>query len=195
MRKVLTLLLVIATVAAMAACSSATTSPSSGNVAVLLTDAPIDLTGVKAVNVTLKDMILFPAESGTGDMGGTPMKLQGVTAGAGLTVNLLDYQNGKTVVVATADAPAGSYSRIRLEIASAELVRSGATPDAADVVEPIFVPSGKVDIPVPFTVTAGTETGVTLDFNAAMSVQVNSTNGQNSYILRPVITPVGSSRG
>ncbi len=68
------------------------------------------------------------------------------------------------------------------------------SPDAPDVVEPIFVPSGKVDIPVPFTVTAGTETGVTLDFDAASSVRANSTNGRNEYILRPVITPVGSSQ-
>jgi hypothetical protein len=190
-----TIFLLAIIVATMTACTSSTTTPSRGNVAVLLTDAPLDLTGVKAVNVTLKDMILYPPEtSGTSsDTGGTSMELQNVVAGAGMKVNLLDYRNGKTVVVATADVPPGSYSRIRLEIDSAELVRAGATADAADQVDPIFVPSGKVDVPVAFTVTSGEPTAVTLDFDAAMSVQVNATNGQHPFILRPVITPVGAS--
>src|SRR5262249_45878615 len=62
-------LLVAAAVASLAACSSGTTSPNHGNLAVLLTDAPIDLTGVKAVNVTLTDMIVYSSEtaSDTGD--------------------------------------------------------------------------------------------------------------------------------
>jgi hypothetical protein len=196
MRKLLTLLFLIAIVAGLAACSSSTTTASRGNVSVLLTDAPIDLSGVKAVNVTLTDMILYPPEAdGMPDgSGGTPMEMQKIVAGAGLTLNLLDYRNGKTVVIATADVPPGSYSRLRMEIASAELVTAGATAEDPDQVDPIFVPSGKVDIPVAFTVTAGDTTTVTLDFDAAMSVQVNSTNGQHSYILRPVITPVGTSR-
>ncbi len=193
MRRSVMPLLVMIAVATLAACSSGTTSPSHGSVAVLLTDAPIDLTGVKAVNVTLKDMILFPPQQ-TGDSGGAPMTLQNVVSGAGLTVNLLDYQNGKTVVVAAADVPPGTYSRIRMEIESAELVRAGATAEDPDQIDPIYVPSGKVDVPVTFTVTASTETDVTLDFDAAMSVQVNSTPGQQAYILRPVITPVGTSQ-
>jgi hypothetical protein len=193
MKKFVMLIVVVVTVAAMAACSSGTTSPNHGSVAVLLTDAPIDLTGVKAVNVTLKNMILYPPDQ-TGDSGGDPMTMQNVAAGAGLTLNLLDYQNGQTLVIATADVPPGTYSRIRMEVESAELVRAGATAEDPDVVDPIFVPSGKVDIPVTFTVTASTETDVTLDFDAAMSVQVNSTPGQHPYILRPVITPVGTSQ-
>ena len=139
---------------------------------------------------------MYSSETGTdtGDSGGTVMTLQHVPGAAGLTLNLLDYQNGKTTVIGTSDVPPGSYSRIRLVIESAELVRAGATADDPDVIDPIFVPSGKVDIPVPITVTAGTETDVTLDFDAAMSVQVNATSGQQPYILRPVITPVGTSQ-
>jgi hypothetical protein len=189
------LLVLAVTIATLAACSSGTTSPSRGNVTLLLTDAPLDLAGVTAVNVTLKEMILYPADQGgtSTDEGGSTMTLEHVVAGAGLTLNLLDYRNGQTVVIATADVPPGAYSRVRMEIESAELVRAGASPDSPDQVDPIFVPSGKVDIPVGFTVTAGTPTTVTLDFDAGMSVQVNATNGQNPYILRPVITPVGAS--
>ncbi len=196
MRRFVMIFILVVTAAAMAACSSdSTTTPSRGNVAVLLTDAPLDLTGVKAVNVTLKDVILYPVEAAgtSGDSAGTPLEMKNVVAGAGLTVNLLDYRNGNTVVIATADVPPGSYSKLRMEIDAAELVRAGATPSDPDLVDPIFVPSGKVDVPVSFTVTAGEPTAVTLDFDAAMSVQVNTTNGQHPYILRPVITPVGAS--
>ncbi len=77
MKRSVMLLLVMIAAATLAGCSSGTTSPSHGSVAVLLTDAPIDLTGVKAVNVTLKDMILYPPEQ-AGDSGGTPMTLQNV---------------------------------------------------------------------------------------------------------------------
>jgi hypothetical protein len=200
MRKFLISLILVVAVVAVAACSSSstnnTTTPSRGNVSVLLTDAPLDLAGVKAVNVTLTDMILYPLEVGgtSGDAGGTEMQLKNVVGGAGLTLNLLDYRNGQTVVIATADVPPGTYSKLRMEIAAAELVRAGATDQDPDLVDPIFVPSGKVDIPVTFTVTAGDATSVTLDFDAAMSVQVNTTQGQHPYILRPVITPAGTSQ-
>ena len=43
---------------------------------------------------------------------------------------------------------------------------------------------------LPFTVTAGMEMEVTLDFDAQASVQVNATSGNHPYILRPVIKPV-----
>ncbi len=195
-RTLMLLVLVVVTAAVLAACSSGTTTPSRGNVTILLTDAPLDLAGVKAVNVTLKEMILYPVDEGgsSTDACGSTMTLEHVVAGAGLTLNLLDYRNGTTVVIATADVPPGTYARVRMEIESAELVRAGASPDSPDQVDPIFVPSGKVDIPVGFTVTAGTPTTVTLDFDAGMSVQVNTTNGQHPYILRPVITAVGTSQ-
>ena len=73
------------------------------------------------------------------------------------------------------------------------LVQGGdGDPLTPDVTVPIFNPSGKVDIPVPFVVSAGDETTLTLDFDAQLSVQVNQTNGQHPYILRPVINLVGN---
>ena len=53
--------------------------------------------------------------------------------------------------------------------------------------EPIFIPSEKVDVPVAFSLSNGEEMEVTLDFDAELSVQVNETAGQHPYILRPVI--------
>lgn len=173
--------------ALVAGCSSDATTPSSGNVSVLLTDAPIDFTGVSAVNVTLTGMTLYPSADSEG--GPLPMHM-GVDPAT--PINLLDLQNGTSAIVGMVDAPPGDYRRIRLEIGSAEIARDddgdATTPD---VVEPIYVPSSKVDVPVPFTVSGGEDVEVTLDFNAQLSVQVNETPGQEPYILRPVIAPVG----
>ncbi len=67
-----------------------------------------------------------------------------------------------------------------------------ATPNTPDVVDPIFVPSGKVDVPRPFTIAGGEGVDLTLDFDASLSVQVNEAQGQQEFILRPVITPVSA---
>jgi hypothetical protein len=44
---------------------------------------------------------------------------------------------------------------------------------------------------VVFSVSGGEETDITLDFDAELSVHVNSTPGQHPYILRPVINVAG----
>src|SRR5262249_59663762 len=114
---------------------------------------------------------------------------------SGLTLNLLDFQSGRTDLAASANVSAGSYHKVRMQITSASLVRDDdnnpATPDRVD---PIDVPSAKVDVPVSFNVSAGATTDVPLDFNAQLSVQVNSTPGQHPYVLRPVINAVGATR-
>ena len=163
------------------------TSPQTGQVRVLLTDAPIDLSSVTAVNVTVQSLELFQTD--TADTAGMEMQRPGVSTGEGLTLNLLDFQNGATTPVAMLDAPAGDYQKLRMHIGAAELVRPDPNDPALSIVESIFVPSSKVDIPVPFTVTGGESTEITLDFDAALSVQVNETPGGHPYILRPVIVP------
>ena len=129
---------------------------------------------------------LIPAEDENGDS----EKLT-LVPGEPWVVNLLDYQNGEAVLLATGDVPAGEYSKIRLVVSDAELVMDDDDdPVTIDVVEPIFNPSGKVDIPLPFLVTAGMDMSITLDFDAELSVQVNTTGGQHAYILRPVINMI-----
>lgn len=89
--------------------------------------------------------------------------------------------------------PAGSYGRIRLQVVAAELVRDDDDdPATPDLVETITVPSSKVDVPVPIELTAGENLQITLDFDAKASVQVNSTSGRNTYLLRPVINVAGT---
>jgi len=118
------------------------------------------------------------------------MKLS-LTSDGDLVVNLLDYQNEQVLLIATGDVPDGDYARIRMLVSQAELVRDDdGDPDTPDIIEPIFNPSDKVDVPVAFTLSNGENMEITLDFDAALSVQVNQTNGQHPYILRPVINVV-----
>ena len=183
----------LAAVAGLIACNTGSTSPGGqSGVSVYLTDAPIDLAGVHAVNVTLSGVVLYPAEAGSGDMGGIDLGTGPISLPGDLTLNLLDFQNGQVTFLGSQAVPSGSYSRLRLQVVSAELVRDDdGDPATPDIVEPITVPSSKVDVPVPFELTAGENLEITIDFDAQASVQVNATNGKNSYLLRPVINVAG----
>lgn len=187
--------MLIVALAGGVACSSDPTAPRSGRVNILLTDAPLDLSTVSAINVTLDEMILFRTDDEDDDGGGMEMSMGSVSTGSGVTLNLLDFQNGSTVVIASIEAPEGDYQKLRMRVASADLAMDDdGDPMTPDVVTPIFVPSHKVDIPVQFGLSGGETVDVTLDFDAELSVKVNTTSGQHPYILRPVITPVGVSR-
>jgi hypothetical protein len=153
---------------------------------VFLTDAPIDLTDVLAVNVVVTEITLF-GEDGDAEGGAVPVAL---TSGD-VPLNLLEFRDGSVVLIGTADVTPGAYKRIRLGIGSATLVRDDDGDETTPgVEEPIEVPSSKVDVPIAFAVSKGEDVDVTLDFDAQASVQVNSTSGQPQYLLRPVITPV-----
>lgn len=190
------ILMILVLMIVLAGCGSDPTEPSTGTVNVLLTDAPIDLSEVTAVEVTLVNMFLFGNEGIVDDEEGVAMKKHGVVAGEGLTINLLDYQNGRTVTIATEEVPAGNYKKLRMYIGEATLVVPDPNDEMLEIRHRIDVPSSKVDIPVAFTVTGGETAEVVLDFDAALSVQVNETQGGNKqYILRPVITPTGVISG
>jgi hypothetical protein len=140
----------------------------------------------------LSGVELYPSDSESGDAGGIELESGPISLPGDLTLNLLDFQNGSVTFLGSQTVPAGSYGRVRLQVVSAELVRDDdGDPTTPDLVEPITVPSSKVDVPVPFQLTADESLQITLDFDAQASVQVNSTNGQPSYLLRPVINVVG----
>lgn len=161
---------------------SASVNNGTGTVIIHLTDAPLDLSEVQSVNVTITGVIVYPAESFEG------MALATQTSPIPLmthpeTFDLLTLTDGATDLLASGEVPAGDYSRIRLQISEAHLVYLDES-TAALKIEP-----HKVDIPIHFSVSSGEETGMTLDFDAAASVQVNET-GSGQLILRPVVTPV-----
>lgn len=177
---------------AIPGCSSDDPQSGSGNVNIFLTDAPIDLSNVSEVNVTFDELTLYPA-GGNGEGEGEPveMDLGPITIAGEATVNLLDYTDGATILMAAEDVPEGPYKRIRLGITASELLMDDdGDPETPDVVEAVFVPSNKIDVLTSFVVEPGDSTDITLDFDAAESVHLNETPGQHRFILRPVINRV-----
>lgn len=168
-------------------CSSSPLAPA-GSVRVFLTDAPLDLASVTAVNVTVSQVLLFPAGNGE-----KPIAMDLAGQPGPLTIDLLDFQDGRVILIAQAEVPPGDYAKVRLVVTSAELVRDeDGDPATPDTVAPIFLASDKVDVPQPFSLSGGQQLDLTLDFDARLSVQVNATPGGPEFILRPVITPVSA---
>ncbi|HKQ97383.1 MAG TPA: DUF4382 domain-containing protein [Candidatus Polarisedimenticolia bacterium] len=164
-------------------CSDSSGSgPGTGTVNVRMTDAPIDLSTVQSVMVTIDGVILY----GSGDDGDMP----DVNSGGAIpiathpdTFDLLTLTGGATTLLASGEAPAGRYQRIRLEVSKAELIFKDGT------IEPLKLESGKVDVPIAFDLGVDETQTLTLDFDAEASVQVNET-ASDKFILRPVVTPV-----
>jgi uncharacterized protein DUF4382 len=174
--------------------SNGSSHPTTGmaTLSVRMQDAPIDMSNVQSVNVTLTGVTVFPADSDAemevpepaGELEdaeeGKPIVLLNHPA----TFDLLTLTGGASVLLGSGEVPAGNYGRIRLDISSAELVYKDGT------TAPLKIDSNKVDIPIEFKLTVNQDKSVTLDFDAAASVQVNDT-GTGTLILRPVVTPVG----
>src|SRR5712692_328399 len=160
--------------------SSSRTSGGTGMLQVRLIDAPIDLAMVQSVNVTLTGVTVFPEESPM-PMVTEPGPISLMTHPA--TFDLLTLTGGATALLASGEVPAGTYSRIHLDISDATLVNKDGTTAS------LQIESNKVDVPIQFKVNVGTNRTITLDFNAGASVQVNQT-GAGQFILRPVVTPV-----
>ncbi len=149
-----------------------------GRLDIRLTDAPIDLSTVASVTVNIDEVLVYP---GVQEMDGTDTPPIVVSTHPA-TFDLLTLTGGASTLLASANLPAGFYQRIRLNISSASLTfKDGTTAD-------LMIESHKVDVPIRFEVKVSDTTQVTLDFQAAASVQVNGT-ASGAYILRPVVTP------
>jgi len=176
--------LLAACLALALACSSGSASvhAGTGTIQIHITDAPIDLTTVEKVEVTITDVVVYPGDDEsdmpTVDPRG-PIEL--VTHPE--TFDLLTLTDGATDLLASGEVPAGDYNRIRLVVSEATLTYKDGT------TAPLKIDSGKVDIPIRFHVAADTVNPMTLDFDAGASVQVNAT-ATDTLILRPVVTPV-----
>jgi hypothetical protein len=172
--------LLAACLALALACSSGSGSGGTGIIQVNLTDAPIDLSTVEKVEVTITDVIVYPGDDD--DMpsanGGAIVLLTHPE-----TFDLLTLTDGATTLLASGEVPAGDYNRIRLEVSEATLTYK----DSTEAV-PLKLESGKVDVPIRFHVGKDETNAITLDFDAAASVQVNET-ASDTLILRPVVTP------
>ena len=182
-------------IALILSCSTDITGTGGGNLQVYITDAPIDLTGVSAVNVTFTGMVLYPDddEVANEETSGMDLEINPVILADEGTINLLDFQGGAVILVGSADIPAGTYKRIRLLVSDVTVVQDDdGNPDTPEIVDPVQLSSGKIDIHFSFTLEDGEEADVILDFDAAESVHLNET-GNSKYILRPVVNHVSTT--
>jgi hypothetical protein len=104
------------------------------------------------------------------------------------TVNLLDWNNGNVLLLGQAEVQAGTYTQIRLQIASAEVVWNGNRFD-------MTVPSGGTSglkLNTKFEVVAGSTYDIVLDFDAERSVVTTGLQlNPNGFKLKPVIRAIG----
>ena len=187
----------------LAACALALalTSCSSGNgtgqVSVHLTDAPgpydhvyVDVTGVSlhlaASNGGVPEN--EAAEPPSSPKGGPGASDDQADEGLGwisvsvprTTIDLLSLQNGVELPLGSATVPAGAYDDERLVVAGATVVVGGQS-------YALKVPSGAergIQIHAPFTVPAGAQADLLLDFDAAASIHQE---GNGNYIMQPVL--------
>ncbi len=140
-----------------------------GNLTILLTDAPANY---DSVNIT------FAEVSAHLDSAWINVLLDTIT------VNLLNWTNGNTLVLGSDEVPAGKYTQIRLKIIDAEIGVNGQ-------VYPLDVPSGAqsgLKFGPQFTINEGSSYELVIDFDASRSiVTTGPPNNPTGYKLKPRI--------
>lgn len=173
MQKGISILAVLLLLAlAAGSCEKNTTDPETsaghGVLRISLTDAPGDF---EAVNITFSEIQAH-------------IDSQWVTVQhAPKTINLLEWNNGRSIVIGTAEVPAGHYSQIRLKIDRAEVLAHGIS-------HPLEVPGGAqtgLKLNAHFTVTEGSTYELVIDFDVNRSIVVTGPPHHPHYILKPVI--------
>ncbi len=101
------------------------------------------------------------------------------------TVNLLDWNNGKTMILGQAEVEAGKYTQIRLKIDTAAVVLN------EELSYPLKVPSGAqsgLKLNAKFDVVAGATYDLVIDFDAERSIVAAGPPGSpKKFILKPVL--------
>ena len=146
-----------------------------GTLRISLTDAPGDF---EAVNITFSEISAH-------------LNNDWITVlGDDITVNLLEFSNGRSVVLGSADVPAGTYTQIRIKIDTAWVVVDRVKHD-------LSVPSGAqtgLKLGPPFTITEGSTAELILDFDANRSIiTTGPPSAPKSYKLKPRIRLISTA--
>ena len=162
--------------------SSAVSDPGVGTVAVYLTDSPAE--DYAHIWIWITEVSLIP------ENGGAPVIIFEHPSGtpAGVRVDLLALRDENDLFMVRNDVPAGTYSKIRLDVSHIDAeAKPGMTAACTDV-DLIKLPSGKIDLNPrgPFTVVQGGILSITLDIDANKSINLHPT-GQGKCIFRPVV--------
>ncbi|MCB0283296.1 MAG: DUF4382 domain-containing protein [Calditrichaeota bacterium] len=101
-----------------------------------------------------------------------------------MRINLLEWNNGKTVLLGSSDVPAGKYTQIRIKVDSAFIGVNGE-------IHSLDVPSGMqtgLKLGPEFTIDEGTTYQMVMDFDACQSiVTMGPKKNPHGYKLKPHI--------
>lgn len=178
----------VAAATLLAACGGGGSSGSAtgqGTLRVALTDAPS--CGFDEVNVTVQKVRVHQSSTAAeSDAGWSEVVLNPARR-----VNLLDLTNGVLAELGQTELPAGTYTQLRLQLAS-----NGSTPPYANSVVPTGGTETPLDTPsaqqsglkmnLNLTVAANELADLVLDFDACKSVVTRGASGR--YNLKPVVT-------
>lgn len=159
-------------------CENEPTQPSqkNGYLIVHLTDAPA---AFNAVNITFSEI------SAHIDSDWVTIDLQKDS-----TVNLLEWTNGKSMIIGQSEVPVGHYTQVRLKIKAAAIVVDKVT-------FPLDVPSGAqsgLKFGLTFTIIPGATYELVLDFNMNKSiVTTGSKKDPKGYKLKPHIRVISKA--
>jgi hypothetical protein len=168
--KFLPVLIITAMALSFAGCDDDSTTPSTtGTLSVRLTDAPADY---DAVRITFSEIAAHIDDKWI-TINGNPV-----------TVNLLEWNNGKSVEIGRAELGPGKYTQIRLMVTKAEIDVDGKTWD-------LDIPSADqtgLKLNGNFEVVAGSTYELILDFDASKSiVTLGPPSSPIGYKLKPTI--------
>jgi hypothetical protein len=158
-----------------------------GTLQVLLTDAPA--CGYDEVAVTVKQVRVHArADAEDGDGGWAEL-----TPAAPVRVDLLRLTNGERLDLGRLTLPAGSYSQMRLVLASNDDVAplENSVKPTGGVETALKTPSGQqsgLKIPLDVVVPEGQVARVVIDFDACRSIVKAGRSGQ--YLLKPVLKAI-----
>ena len=181
MNQSLKYLTVVGFTGALAACGgdgSSSSAGGTGSLSVGLTDAPVD--SAQEVNIEVTALVLQPS-------GGERSRFE---LEFPAPINLLDLQGGAfEALITDEEVPAGSYNWMRIELGDDNSVVIDN--DSGSGTYPLTTPSARGVQTSGFTVPAGGEVSLTIDFDVRKSL-VNPV-GQSAYRLKPVLRLVDNS--
>lgn len=173
-------LLLVALLTLLAGCGGgggegSSVTAQTGTVAIFIKDAPTD--EFEKILVTVTEVSLIPVS-------GAPVVIYENPAGC--EVDLLEYREENFLLTLSRNVPAGSYSKVRLQVSNIELVPKEGSAIGSDI--EVKLPSGKIDLNPrgAFTVVAGGSLTVRIDMDANKAIHVHPSR-VGWYVFRPVV--------
>ena len=175
MKQLSSLLLIAVLAFTFAACDDDTSPATTGTLSIRMTDAPA---AYDAIRITFSEVAAH--------INGQWI----VVNGDPVTVDLLEWNNGRSIEIGRAEMGPGKYTQIRLMVTKAEIAVDGVTHD-------VEIPSAEqtgLKLNGNFDIVAGSTYELVLDFDASKSiVTTGPKNNPTSYKLKPVIRVIEKS--